>query len=198
VMNREAGSDRTRMALDAMLAEYSSLRTESIGSSTNRIAVMTFTFGALSIFVGLLTTSTLNLPRVTAGVIALAFIPQMAKAGLLIWLGEYKRARRAGDWLVGLEEKINNLLGGGPQIVGWETYLKKGAHLDKPQGLHMLFPYVATVIFVLAAGYAASVLGVFLIVFQGGLRFLIPLAAYVLGWEALFIAWFIHLWRRAP
>src|SRR5689334_12686725 len=77
-------------SIDAMLAEYASLRTESLTSITNRITVANFAFGAVAVIVAALLTDTT--PDITKGAIAFLFVPQIAKAGLLIWLGEYERS----------------------------------------------------------------------------------------------------------
>jgi hypothetical protein len=179
--------DSRRMALDAMLGEYSSLRTESVQAITNRVTIMSFTFGALSVIVaGLFVTTA---ARVLVGVIALVLIPQIAKAGALVWLGEYERSQRAGRWISHLEAQINEVVGR-PATVGWESHLRG----DKPKPAHMTYPYVASVVFMLGAGYAGDIYGFYLLAGQLSLKGIVNGLGVVLLclWEGGFL-WFV--WR---
>src|SRR5512143_3104758 len=138
-----------------MLAEYTWLRQECLQAIGYRITVMNFTFGALSVVLAGLLSG--NLPPLVAGSIALLFVPQMAKAGLLIWLGEYHRSQRAGRWIAALEARINQLTNS--SAMGWETALAT-------RGTHMAYPYIATVIFTLGSGITGNFLGLYFIAFD--------------------------------
>lgn len=178
-------------ALTALLAEHASLRQESIQAIANRIAVMNFTFGALAVVIAALLAGQVD--RTIAGLIALLFVPQMAKAGLLIWLGEYHRSMRAGAWLARIEAQVNRLVGE-PNTLTWETSLiSRSSHMD--------FPYVATAAFILGAGYLGSLLGVLYVSLAipsgtpariaGGAALL----AYVAVIETVFARFFWRRWR---
>jgi hypothetical protein len=148
--------------LDALLAEYATLRQESLGAIGHRVAVMNFTFAAVSLLVaGLLTNQVGN---GIAALAALVFVPQIAKAGLMIWLGEYQRSQRAGRWIAGLEERINRLIG--EPVMTWESGLGDRPAPDRPAAAtaaeaHMTFPYIAVVVLLLGTGYLAAALGVY-------------------------------------
>jgi hypothetical protein len=185
--------DASELALQAMLAEYATLRAESVQSISNRMAVMNFTFGALSVVLaGLLAAS---ISELMAGFIALFFVPQMAKAGLLIWMGEYNRSQRAGRWTAVLEERINQRVGS--QVVGWEGSLASA-------GAHMSYPYAATVLFILGIGYAGSLLGLYFFTSQDSrpFRWLSPFlivaltVAYIFIVEGLFLRFVRSRWRE--
>ena len=182
--------DPTQHALTALLAEHASLRQESVQAIANRIAVMNFTFGALAVVIAALLAGQVD--HTIAGLIALLFVPQMAKAGLLIWLGEYHRSMRAGAWLARVEAQVNRLIGE-PNTLTWESSLiARSSHMD--------FPYVATAAFILGAGYLGSLLGVFdvaLALAPGPARIggTAALLVYAIGIETIFARFFWRRWR---
>lgn len=182
--------DPVQHALTALLAEHASLRQESVQAIANRIAVMNFTFGALAVVIAALLAGEVD--RTVAGLIALFFVPQMAKAGLLIWLGEYNRSQRAGAWLARIEAQVNGLLAE-PNTLTWESSLiARSSHMD--------FPYVATAAFILGAGYLGSLLGVFDLVTglpSGTARIAgaCALLLYAAAVELLFARFFWRRWR---
>jgi biotin transporter BioY len=136
------------LQLEAALAEYDSLRQESMASISNRITVVNFTFGALAVMIaGLLAQSD---PTLLSGAVAVLFVPQLAKTGLLIWLGEYDRSQRAGRWIRDLESRINSLVDNRSML--WESTLMA-------KGTHMSYPYASTVLLLLGAGWASLVVG---------------------------------------
>ncbi len=188
--------DPGRARLDVMLAEYNSLRQESLNAINNRITIMNFTFGALSIVLaGLLAT---RLPTLLAGGTALLFVPQVAKAALLIWLGEYNRSQRAGRRLQDLESSINVLVGEG--AIGWETELAKRSSAQS----HMSYPYLATVSLVIGAGYAGTMIGFYLLVAAAHrldtawiVVLVLAIAIYSLILESSFLLYFMTRWRAA-
>src|SRR5215470_16749881 len=122
------------LRLQALLAEYNSLRGESLTSISNRIIIANFTFGALALILAALVTRAK--PNAIVGIVSLFFVPQVAKTGLLIWLGEYDRSQRVGHWLAGVEERINRVLD--REVMSWEGSLQH-------RGTHMGYPYLATV-----------------------------------------------------
>ncbi|MCA1691402.1 MAG: hypothetical protein ABR540_22105 [Acidimicrobiales bacterium] len=176
-----------------MLAEYQSLRQESLQAITNRISVVNFTFGAMSVILaGLLTRKVSDL---LGGLIAVLIAPQVAKAGLLIWLGEYNRSQRAGRWIAGLESRINLLVA--DSSMGWEQGLATG-------DTHMSYPYRANVFITAGLGYASEGLGVYLLALQmrslsnGALALVVVLlAAAIVALEGGFLWYFSRRWRTA-
>lgn len=172
-----------------MLAEYDSLRSESLASIGHRISIMNFTFGALSVLLAALVASAI--PATVGAVVSLVVLPQIAKAALIIWLGEYGRSQRAGRGIASLEARINALLG--TDAISWETSLLS-------QSTHMSYPYVATVLLILGSGYAAELLGLWFVTEAmaafGNALFLAVgvVAAVILLWEATFWRYFRSRW----
>jgi len=177
--------------LEALLAEYGCLREESLRGIDNRITIMNFTFGALSIVLASLLAN--RVPRSLAGIVGLLFVPQVAKAALLIWLGEYNRSQRAGRQIVAIESRVNELLGA--TLISWETALAKRA------SGHMKYPYWATVALVIGAGYGGIGIGAFLLLHgHRGVGLAVGIAlivVYALVVEGLFLAFFVRKWHEA-
>jgi hypothetical protein len=179
------------LQLQAALAEYESLRQESMAAITNRVTVANFTFGALALIIaGLLAQQN---PGPLAGVVAVVFVPQLSKTGLLIWLGEYDRSQRAGRWIRDLELRVNALVEN--QSMSWESALMS-------KGTHMSYPYASTVLLLLGAGWASAVLGLGIIyasLAAHGIDRLGWAALGCVGFVALVIAgevWFALFFRR--
>jgi hypothetical protein len=182
-----------------MLAEYSTLRQELLESVGHRIAITNFTFAAISVMVaGLLTRKA---PDLLAGLTALLAVPQFAHAGLLIWLGEYRRTERASAWLAGLEKRINTDIGESA-VLRWESRSEDPSLADFG---HLVYPYVATSALLLGAAYVAIALGSYLVFNKlehalGTHYWYVaasPLAFYALITEGLYIWFFRRRWREA-
>jgi tellurite resistance protein TehA-like permease len=137
--------------IQVALAEYGSLRQESLQAITNRLQVLSFTFAALSVIIA--ATLTGKIPALAAALVTIIVVPSLAKAALLVWLGEYSRSQRAGRWIAELELRINNDVGGKP-VLGWESKLLT-------RSAHMGFPYLAVVALLLGLGYAGYGLGTY-------------------------------------
>ncbi|HEY0716755.1 MAG TPA: hypothetical protein VGD68_03995, partial [Streptosporangiaceae bacterium] len=106
--------------IEILLAEYNSLRTESIESVKNKFQVLTFGFGGLAVFVG----SALS-ARVSIGVsvlILFIIVPSLSKAIVIVWLGEHRRMVRAGGGVAALEIRINQIAG--ENLLGWERWVR--------------------------------------------------------------------------
>jgi hypothetical protein len=149
-------ADGGRGALDAMLAEYNSLRQESLSAIANRITVANFAFGAAALVIAALFTR--ESIGVVEGAVALLLVPQIAKSGLLIWLGEYNRSQRAGKAVSVIETKINAHTGAvtpGKEAMVWE-----GRLIDR--GVHMVYPYLATIFLLLGASWVGAGYGLHL------------------------------------
>lgn len=144
------------MRLTALLTEYESLRQESLDTLGHRLTVVNFTFAALSVVIGAVVSS--DRSPLLLGLVALVFVPQAAKAGLLVWLGEYARSQRAGRHLSGVEDRINDVLGVGRDLgLDWEGKLTQ-------RGTHMSLPYRATIAFTVGVGWVGAAIGLALLV----------------------------------
>ncbi|WP_061289326.1 hypothetical protein [Herbidospora cretacea] len=153
-------------AFQAMLVEYNWLRQESLNAISNRVTIANFMFGAMALILAAL----IGQPTPTTGtaLVSLICVPQIAKVGLMIWLGEYNRSQRAGKWLAELEVRINAAVGR-PNVLSWESTLLSNS-------LHMSYPYSSVLLLLLGAGWA----GIFVGVMQ--LRVTATLPAEELGW----------------
>lgn len=179
-----------------MLAEYETLREEVLGAIAHRVAVMNFVFAALTVLLaGLLTR---EIGDAIAAAVAIFAVPQFAHAGLLIWLGEYRRSQRASLWLRGLESRINKEVGA--KAMGWEGRSQDPTATDFG---HMSFPYVATVTLLVGVSYAGLFIGGYLLVEwwkeHSHLHPWIPLAGlgvYGLVTEVAFLWFFVSRWRE--
>jgi hypothetical protein len=135
--------------IGVLMEEYKTLRAESLQSIQARHQVITFAFGALSVIIAGIVTS--NASSLLLGFMSFAAVPQIAKAVLFMWLGEYRRSARAGNGLRAIEEKINALVG--QNTLSWETSLSAGRS-------HMTYPYSATVFVILLISYIGLVIGI--------------------------------------
>lgn len=143
------------LVLQALLAEYQSLRAESLAAIGHRVQIVNFTFGAIAVFVGGIVAGRFD--RVATALVCALFLPSLAKAASLIWLGEYQRSQRAGRGIAPVEQRVNKLLGGF-EAMTWETWL-----LAQARGAgdsHMSYPYRAAVGVILGSGALAEVVGI--------------------------------------
>lgn len=184
--------------VDVLMEEYRTLRQESLDTLGHRLTVVSFTFAALSVVVaGMLTAP--ELPPWVIGTVGVVFVPQAAKAGLFIWLGEYQRSQRAGRHLAGIERRINALLDVDDDTgLCWESALTS-------QGGHMSTPYIATIAFTLGAGWTGAGLGLYFLWRTIAAAWPAPwhgvaltsVAVVLVVWEALVVRRFVREWRAA-
>ena len=142
-------TDDKELQLQALLSEYSSLREESMAAIEHRMTATNFTFAAMAVIIAALLTSHTD-PRVVVVFLGVG-LPQLAKAGLLIWLGEYERSQRAGRHLCQVEAAINARVG--DEVLTWERGLSSTR-------IHMGYPYRAVVVLLLGTGWLAAVTAV--------------------------------------
>ncbi|MEI5101398.1 hypothetical protein RB200_26255 [Streptomyces sp. PmtG] len=185
----EPGLAAASPVVATLLAEYNSLRQESLQAITNRIQIMNFAFTSLAVVVAAVLTS--DLSRGVLIPACLVFVPAAAKASLLIWLGEYHRSQRAGQGVAAVERRINALLGGNA-VLSWESRLVSS-------GTHMGYPYVATAAFILSTGVLAEVLGAYFLIERyasgGPLWDDVAFGGAVLLYAALTEAFFLRFFR---
>lgn len=182
-----------RAVVDVLMVEYESLREESIAAIEHRMTATNFTFAALAVIIAGLLSARIDVRLV--GVTLVFFVPQLAKAGLLVWLGEYKRSQRAGQHISTIEARVNDLLG--LQVLTWEGRLTK----DKT---HMDYPYRAVMLLLLGTGYAGGLMGLGILFERVGWLpdpgwwiVLVLLGLVAVAWEVWFYGYFIRLWREA-
>ena len=114
------------------LAEYNTLREESLRTLNNRIQIVSFGLATLGLlFAGILSSKTQNdhLIGVTFGVV----IPIISTLVYYFWFGEFERMVRVGRKLQRVETAINSTFEGKP-ILTWETELEE---------IRMKYPYVS-------------------------------------------------------
>jgi hypothetical protein len=132
--------------IEILLAEYNSLRTESLEAVRNKFQILSFGFAGLSVFVGSALTARINIAA--ALLILLVIVPSLSKAITIVWLGEHRRMVRAGGGVAALEIEINRIAG--ENLLGWEKWVRSESRA-------MSLPYRTTLgIFQFASG--ASVL----------------------------------------
>lgn len=183
--------------LEVMLTEYRTLREEVLNAIGHRVAVMNFTFAAISVLLaGLLTR---NVADPLAALIAFFAVPQFAHSGLLIWLGEYRRSQRASCWLAGLERRINTAVGA--DALGWE---RRSESDEAGHYAHMGYPYLATAAMLLGSAVVALAIGGWLLTDwlhgeQGWcLSYLLPaLIGYAVITEGAYVLFFRKKWQEA-
>lgn len=187
-----SGDGNDDAVVATLLVEYSSLREESLAAIEHRMTATNFTFAALAVIIAALVSSAID--PVLGGLLLLVAVPQLAKAGLLIWLGEYARSQRAGRQVARIETRVNDLLG--EEVLTWE-----GALTTKND--HLSYPYLAVVGLLLGTGYAASAIGLWTLGVELSEEIdtwplVVGAAAVVVTvWEVWFYAYFRRQWRSA-
>ena len=145
--------------VEILFKEYETLRAEILASMSNRISILSFglaTIGAIftaSIAI-YITSDNVILP----GMVLSLAIPFISNFVLFMWLGEYQRMQRAGQFLVGLEKQINDEAS--KLLLSWETSLRT-------QRRHMKYPYNTTVMLLLAISAISYVTGIVNLPFTG-------------------------------
>lgn len=179
--------------VETLLVEYGSLREESLAALEHRMTATNFTFAALAVLIGAVISS--GLGALVAGTVLVLVVPQLAKAGLLIWLGEYARSQRAGRHVAAIETRVNDLLGS--EVLTWEGGLKSA-------NVHMTYPYWAVASLLLGTGYVASFVGLVLLgeatmdeTSMPVAAVVAPLSALTVVWEWVFHRYFMGRWRQA-
>jgi len=138
-----------RLEFEARIAEYTSLREESLQAISSRVQIMNFTFTSLTIILASLMAA--SIPITLVLIVSLVFVPVACKVSALVWLGEYNRSQRAGSGIRQREALINELIRNVP-AVSWETDLYS-------KGTHMGYPYAASLAFMLSTGIFGEALG---------------------------------------
>jgi hypothetical protein len=141
--------------LTAALAEYQSLRTESLQAQQAQQTILQFGITGVAVLLGL----SLQLENKVLAILLLLFlVPLLSIFIVTVWFTELFRSLRAGDYIAGLEAKINSIAGQQPPALDWETWLRRNPQLRMFSRDHMSFAVLCTLNiagFVLA-GYLAN------------------------------------------
>jgi hypothetical protein len=117
---------RDERELDVLLAQYETLRQESMNSTNNRVQVLILGAAAMAALVG--GALTIDKPSESKAVVYALFsiaLPLMWIFVLLVWVSEAIRAHRVGAFLAGdVEARINARLG--KLVLSWEAALWTG------------------------------------------------------------------------
>ena len=139
--------------LNIVMEEYRTLRREIIASLAMQQSALTL--GTLAIG-GLAIAGFHEWPHENSSlplVVFLVVLPLVSYVSVFIWLGEYARATRAGEFIAAIEAKVNAKVGA--NALGWETDLRT----PKETGQTPQFAWNSWAIFVFFLGLvpAASV-----------------------------------------
>lgn len=186
--------DPRSLELQALLAEYNTVRQESMSSIANRTTIANFVFGALAVIIAALVAQ--DRPNWATAIVSFVLVPQISKTGLLISLGEYQRSQRAGRWVALVEMKINQILGN-KGAMSWESSLVS-------KGLHMGYPYLATALLLMGTGWAGGGVGLYLIFDLMGtavstsyrIVIAVILGVIIVGVETWYALFFRARWRE--
>lgn len=137
--------------VEILLAEYKTLRQESLNAMNNRNRILSFGLATIgAILAGSIVAYTNNTHSPVSRFALIVMVPVISSFVLLMWFGEYKRMQRAGKFLSELEKRINKVAR--ERLLTWETHLRKNQ-------LHMKYPYYATVALLLMISLFSLVLG---------------------------------------
>ena len=139
--------------LELMLKEYETLRQESLDSINNRSQIVSFGLATIGLIVAAIFALDSSLQSTALVVLVFSVgIPIISVLILYIWLGEVERMMRAGDYLCGLEARINDVEGSGTAPLQWEQWLRSTTK-------QMKYPYIVVIVLFLGFAYTAPVVG---------------------------------------
>lgn len=135
--------------VDIMLEEYRTLRQESLDAMKNRNTILSFGLAVIgAVFTGSIVAHRNDAYSPASDFSLILMIPAISILVLLMWLGEYERSQRAGEFLATLERRINEETSRGG-LLSWETTLR-----------HMTYPYYATVLLLIILSCISLATGV--------------------------------------
>lgn len=145
--------------VEVLLAEYETLREESLQSLRQQQLVLQVGLAALGVVVGL---GSRVRPFTLAGVVLGIFGPLIAVLVAYIWGGELERMARAGAHLVRVESRMSEMYAGA-QPLQWETLLARGDPLTpRIYGSHQAVARAFS-----GAGAASGGIGSYLLIAHG-------------------------------
>jgi hypothetical protein len=114
-------NDAATRWLSAALAEYQSLRTESLQAQHAQQTILQFGITGVAVLVGL----SLQLENEGLAILLLLLmVPLVSIFIVSVWFTEIFRSLRAGNFLAEREEKINKEIGNTVPALEWETWLR--------------------------------------------------------------------------
>jgi hypothetical protein len=120
---RKTWDDRDSAELTALLAEYESLRTESLNTVNNRVQILILGIAAIGAVAG--GALAIDEPTKNAEIVTALFsgaIPMLCMFVLFVWVSEAMRSHRVGSFLAGdAEARVNAKLG--RLTLTWEASL---------------------------------------------------------------------------
>ena len=176
--------------LQALLAEYASLREESLNTVVNRIQVLMLGFAAIGAVTGTVLASGSTNPLVVTAAFSWG-VPVVCVFVFLVWLSEAVRSHRVGLFLAAdVEARINAKIG--RLVLAWEAALWTGLLPRDEWG----GPSMAALLLVLAIGAVSPYLGTRLsnieigltgrpLLYELWLPYALLGAAAVYGWSCL-------------
>lgn len=178
--------------ISVMLAEYNTLRTESLNAINNSPVILAFSFASGAIILAGLITRTEK--DTWVGVVTMVSIPILVKCCLLIWFAEYERCERAGNGIRRVESRINAYI----EFKGaldWESRLLKDYD-------ELSYSTIGAFTPVLGTGWVAYALGLRLLrpdlvrrfPSNGALVPIILISIAIIVMEASCLLWFYRKW----
>jgi hypothetical protein len=128
-----------------LLAEWNSLRKESLDAIERRVAIQKWGIAGSTALVGFSVDLALEHQHfITAFWLLVVGTPAFASLIATIWAGEAQRSGRAGEYMVMIEKELNLAAVGDvgrshhrptPRpypLLGWETFLRRGHQMELP------------------------------------------------------------------
>jgi hypothetical protein len=137
---RTENDDLTRW-LTAVLAEYQTLRAESLQAQRAQQTVLQYGLTGVALLIGL----TLQLESELLAILVLLYmVPLLSIVIVTVWFTEIFRSLRAGDFIAGLEEKVNRVMGSDEPALEWESWLRAKKETRMFVRDHMSFVSLST------------------------------------------------------
>jgi hypothetical protein len=152
--------DKDRAELDVILAEYQTLRQESMNTINNRVQVMVLGLTAIAALVGgSFTIDGLAQKRVLVFAVYSFSVPAICIFVFMVWLSEAMRSHRAGHYIASeIEARINLKLG--RLVMTWEASLWTGIlPRDEMLGPSMIALGIPGMLAVLAPAFGMFITG---------------------------------------
>jgi hypothetical protein len=116
---RTEDNDVTRW-LTTALAEYNSLRAESLQAQQAQQNILQFGIAGIAVLIGL---GLQNNDEFLSILVLLFLVPLLSIFIVSVWFVEIFRSLRAGMFIAYLEKNINSVLGGNVRALQWESWL---------------------------------------------------------------------------
>lgn len=155
-----ANAQATPAWLELALAEYKALRDEILTTMETQQGTLRFGTAALSI----LAVGSLNVweDELVTTLAFLFAVPFLSKLVITIWMGEVTRMMRAGDHLVGVESRFQELYPEMPEpMMRWETRLRDRHSPTTRWKQHYEWNYLAIILMFWTIALASMALGVY-------------------------------------